>query len=633
MSAASPPPASRKPAAAPRESALFTAALTHAFRSRLNAVLGSMELVSQTQLNEEQARFVGTAVSEGRGLLQLLNDALDFGRIEANEVQLEDVPLDPVAIAEGALGSVAARLHDRGIGALCVIDPQTPVTLRGDAARLRQVLVNLLENACKATSSGSVKLRVWPDPEDRSGSHLHFEVADSGPGVPEGMRERLFEPFVPAGGRADWRMTSLGLGLALCRRLVELMGGEIRHEDRRGGGSVFRFDVRLRRDSEFERLADWVSEARERRMLLVDGDPTRRIAFAEQGRAWGIKVRVVPDGESAQAAIRLGGFDLVLVQQDAPGAAALLASISTSTSRHAVLVPTGAAPKLALVPGGKSVLWLSAPLKSRTLLDALLGREVASLEVAALPVDAAGGTRPRVLVIEDSEANRLVMSAQLDRLGCTVDAVETGSEAVRLVSQRAYGLVFSDLSLPDMSGLEVAAAIRRLGGEAGRVPIVAVTGGVHPQDRERCLASGMNGYLPKPVNRQDLLRVLDRYLPTRNSVVKAWEPTVIEQLGDSFGVSRAVDLIAAFQRELGQRLGRIRELSDLPQIGNEAHALKSAALSFGAEPLGDLARELEEHCRAGRREDVQRGTRQLLLLGQSALRAIRDWIELHRDRG
>lgn len=628
MSPAAPTP--RKPTDA-REGALFTAALTHAFRSRLNAVLGSMELVSQTRLSEEQARFVSTAVTEGRALLQLLNDALDLGRIAAGEVRIDDAPLDPVTIAEGALGSVAARLHARGLGAIGVIDPQTPVLLRGDAARLRQVLVNLLDNACKATSSGSVKLRLWPDPEDRSGCHLWFEVIDTGPGVPAAMRERLFEPFVPAGGRADWRMTSLGLGLALCRGLVELMGGSIEYEERRGGGSVFRFDVRLKRDVEFERLADWVAEARERRMLLVDSDPNRRIAFAEQARAWGIKVRVVPDSEAALALLKAGGFDLLLVHQDAQGAAALLRS--AARPRTAVLVPSGASPRLDLAPLGAPLLWLSAPLRSRTLLDALLGREVASLEVVALPSDPAGGARPRVLVVEDSEANRLVMSAQLERLGCTVDAVETGSEALRLVSQRAYGLVCTDISLPDMSGLEVAAAIRQLSGDAARVPIVAVTGGVHPQDRERCLAAGMNGYLSKPVNRQDLQRVLERYLPPRSAVVKAWEPTVIEQMGESFGLSRAVDLLGAFQRELGQRLGRIRDATDLTQIGNEAHALKSAALSFGAEPLGDLARDLEEHCRTGQRAQVQDGRRQLLVLGQSALRAIGDWIEQHRERG
>jgi CheY-like chemotaxis protein/HPt (histidine-containing phosphotransfer) domain-containing protein len=390
---------------------------------------------------------------------------------------------------------------------------------------------------------------------------------------------------------------------------------------------VFRFDVRLKRDQESERLADWLAEARERRMLLVDSDASRRIAFAEQGRAWGIKVRVVTDGEAALPLLRAGGFDLLLVQQDAQGAATLLRA--ATQQRCAVLVPSGATPRLELATPGASLLWLSAPLRSRTLLDALLGREVASLDVADL-ISVQAGDRPRVLVIEDSEANRLVMSAQLDRLGCVVDAVETGSEAIRLASQRRYALVLADLGLPDMSGLDVAAAIRKLGDERSKVPIVAVTGGVHPQDRERCLAAGMNAYMTKPLARQDLARLLERYLPSRTQQVKAWDPGVIEEMAESFGLSRGVDLLAAFQRELGQRLGRIRDLGDLTQIGNEAHALKSAALSFGAEPLGDVARELEDHCREGRRTEVKTTAHRLLVLGQATMRAIHGWLEQHR---
>lgn len=620
---------SHKPAD-PVESALFTAALTHAFRSRLNAVLGALELVGQTRLNEEQTRFVGTALGEGRGLLRLLNDALDLGRIAAGDVHLEDAPLDPVSIAEGALGSVAARLHERGVGALCVIDPQTPVILRGDAARLRQVLANLIDNACKATTSGSVKLRVWPDPEERSGGHLYFEVSDTGTGVPDAMRERLFEPFVPAGGRADWRLTSLGLGLALCRRLVELMGGEIAYEERRGGGSIFRFDVWLKRDAEFERLEDWVREAREQRMLLVDGNSNRRVAFAEQGRAWGVKVRVVADGDAARVLLKSSHFDLLLVQQDAPGIEALLDA--SAAVRTVVLVPAGAAPRQDLASAHDALCWLSTPLKSQTLLDALLGREVASLAIASPPPETGDSQRPRVLVVEDSEANRLVMAAQLDRLGCAVDAVESGSEAVRLASQRAYAMVFADLSLPDMSGLEVAAAIRGFAGKRGSVPIVAVTGGTHPQDQERCLAAGMNGYLRKPINRQDLLRVLERFVPGRPSTVKAWDPAEVEQMIQSFGHRQAMDLLAAFQRELGQRLTRIRDSRNLAEIGREAHAIKSSARTFGAESLSDLARDLEEHSREARPAEARTTAQQLLLLGVANLRAIGQWAEHHRDR-
>lgn len=606
--------------------ARFMAALTHAFRSRLNAVLGSLELVSQSELVAEPARFVATAVDEGRALLQLVNDALDLARIDAGELRLEDAPLDPAAIAEGALGTVAARLHERGIAVAGTIDPQTPVALRGDAARLRQVLGNLLDNARKATDSGSVLLSVRPLPGDTSGERLLFEVSDTGRGVAEPLREHLFEPFVPAGGRADWRMTSLGLGLALCRRLVELMGGRIDYVARRGGGSTFRFDVQLRRDAEFERLIDVLAEARGRRVLLVDGNPVRRASFGEQMQSWGLKVRVVADGAAATDLLSgPNAFDFLLVHQDANGAAAVLAAAAVRTG---VLVPTGMAPQLALSAAPEELLWLSAPMRRRTFIDALMGRPVPSVDIPEIPLARAAEERARVLVVEDSDANRLVMGARLERMGITVDAVATGSEAVRLVSQRRYGLVLSDLSLPDMSGLEVAAAIRQIGGDAGRVPIVAVTGGTHPRDRERCLAAGMNDYLTKPLEQRELARVIERFLPRARATEPAWDPGEIERMAVDFGLERAIDLLGAFERELAQRLDKVRSTPALLPMGREAHALKSAALAFGAARLGELARLLESDCRQQQEVAAREHAAALLSTGAQVQAAIRHWLDV-----
>lgn len=609
-----------------RRTARFMAALTHAFRSRLNAVLGSLELVSQTELNADQTRFAATAVDEGRALLQLVNDALDLARIDAADLRLEDAPVDPVAIAEGALGTVAARLHERGIAVASMIDPETPVALRGDGPRLRQVLVNLLDNARKATEHGSVLLSVRPLPGDTSGERLLFEISDTGRGVAEALRERLFEPFVPAGGRADWRYTSLGIGLALCRRLVEMMGGRIEYAARRGGGSIFRFDVRFRRDAEFERLADVVAEARDRSVLMVDGDPVRRASFGEQVQGWGIKVRVVADGAAALPLLKQRNvYDLLLVHQDAPDADRALAA--AGATRAAVLVPTGMQPRLGLCSEPERLLWLSAPMRRRTFIDALLGHVVPSVDLSEMPQQSATTERARVLVVEDSDANRMVMTARLERMGCTVDAVATGSEAVRLVSQRRYGLVLVDLSLPDMSGLDVATAIRQLGGEPGKVPIVAVTGGTHPRDRERCLAAGMNDYLSKPLEQRDLNRVLERFLPRRLAQDSVWEPAEIERMGADLGRDRAIELLAAFERELGQRLQRIESETVLEKIGREAHALKSAALAFGAEKLGQTARELERLARQGEVQEARICTRELLTLGRRTHEAIQHWMQ------
>lgn len=612
-----------------RGMARFMAALTHAFRSRLNAVLGSLELVSQTQLSEEQTRFLDTAVDEGRALLQLVNDALDLARIDAGELRLGDAPIDPVAIAEGALGTVAARLHQRGVAVAGIIDPQTPVIMRGDGARLRQVLVNLLDNARKATESGSVLLSVRPMPGDSTGKHLLFEVRDSGRGVNSAVREQLFDPFVPSGGHADWRMTSLGIGLALCRRLVALMGGSIEHNERRGGGSVFRFDVKLRRDAEMERLADLITEVRGRRILLIDGNPLRRASFVEQVQGWGMTVRVVGDGAAALALLRqAAAWDLILVHQDAADTNQVLAA--AGKVRCVVLVPLGKQPDLDLSDRAHELLWLSAPMRLRTLVDAIMGRVLPSVDEPEIPCAQPQEARTRVLVVEDSDANRLVMMARLERMGCIVDAVATGSEAVRLVSQRRYGLVLSDLSLPDMGGLEVATAIRQLGGEPGRVPVVAVTGGTHPRDRERCLAAGMNEFYTKPLEQRDLIAILERFVPRAGGEESVWDPSEVERLGADLGKERAVDLLAAFERELGQRLGAIGDEITLERIGREAHALKSAGLTFGSTRLGDLARLLENACRQNVESEARQLAHETTRVGRHVQLAVRRWIDLNR---
>jgi CheY-like chemotaxis protein len=610
--------------------ALYMAALSHAIRSRLNAVLGSLELLSQSALPEAGQRFVDTAIDEGRGLLYLVNDALDLGRIEAGEARLDLQPMDPVAVAEGALGALAARLHERGTAAVSVVDPATPVAVRGDAQRLRQVLVNLLDNARKATEGGSVTLRLWPMRSDARGEQIGFEIIDTGRGVPEAKRDRLFEPMVPDHGRADWALTSLGLGLALCRRVVEMMGGTITYEPRPGGGSIFRFDAWFRRGDEFERLSDLVAEVRDRRVLLVDDDRARRLSFAEQVRKWGVRVRVVADGRQVEAILRTTGtFDLVLVHQDAYAAdLAVSAAAAASEARICLLVPVGHGPRLDLAAEVTRKDWLSAPMRRRSFVEALMGRPLPAIDLPDLPSAAPAGRRGRVLVIEDSEANRMVLRAQLERLGCEVDIVDGGAEGVRLVSQRRYDLVLTDLLLPDMSGLDVAVAVRGCGGETGRVPIVAVTGGTDAQDRQRCLAVGINAYLTKPVAGRDLDAVLDRFLRRSGDPAPAWDASAVDALAGEVGGASARDIVESFARELGQRLARIDDGAlPLAQLGREAHALKSAARTFGAVPLADAAVELERLCRESDEVAARAAASALFGLGRPVVEAVRRWLD------
>ncbi len=604
----------------------FAASLTHAFRSRLNAVLGGLELVSQTKLSAEQARFVNTAVDEGRALLYLVNDALDLGRIDAGELQLEDSVIDPVAIAEAALGAMAASFHTRQIAPACVLDPATPVSVRGDGMRLRQILVTLLEHARNATTAGSVQLRVAPHPDDLSGTRVAFQISHTGVGVAGAFRDQLFEPTLAfRAGSMQSGTSGLGLGLALCARFIAMMGGSIQYETKKDS-SVFSFDVQFQRSHCADRLSTLISAVRAKRVLMVDSDTVRRVGFAEQCRSWGISVGVLADGERARALMaKARDFDLLLVHQDAEGAD--IAVRAALNQRIAVLVPVGAKPKPGLPTRGQRLLWLSAPLRSNTLIDALLNKPVPPMDMPDV-LRAGTPARAKVLVVEDSEANRLVMCAQLQSLGCTVETVEQGAAAIRLAAQRQFDLVLTDLSLPDMHGLDVAAGIRKFAGDLGRVPIVAVTGGTHPKDRDRCLAMGMNGYLTKPLSRKDLQEVLERYVPRMAKPETVWDVAVLSQLSQEMGAANQFDVLSAFERELTQRLGRILNESNPEAIAREAHAIKSTARTFGATQLGNVAQHLEELCSAGGATLSWQPTRlELLQIGRLTLTEVSNWLD------
>ena len=474
--------------------------------------------------------------------------------------------------------------------------------------------------------TGSIQLLLGPHPEDSSGTRLLFQVSDTGRGVPLALRERLFEPLLALGGNVEGRMSSLGLGLALCARFVEMMGGKIRYEAKKEG-SIFSFDVQFRRAANFERLSNIIAPARSLRVLLVDSDTARRVAFAAQGRSWGLKVAVLPDGDRARALMAQGrDFDMLMVHQDAEGAG--IAVKAALNHRIAVLVPVGAKPQSGLAARGQRIIWLSAPLRSKTLIDALLGKPVPPMDMPDIFNAHTKNERAKVLVIEDSEANRMVMRAQLKSLGCGVETVDNGTDAIRLAAQHRFDLVLTDLALPDMHGVEVAASIRKIGGEIGKVPIVAVTGGVYPRDRERCLAIGMNGYLTKPLSRKDLIEVLDRYVPKPRAEGAVWDAAVLAQLSEGMGIDTQIDLLSAFERELTQRLGRILHEPLAENVAREAHAIKSAARTFGANNLGTVALQLEELCLAGGASESWHVSRQQLLqIGRMTLTEVADWLD------
>jgi PAS domain S-box-containing protein len=470
----------------------FLAFVSHEVRTPLNGVLGTLSLILDTALDAEQRAYAETARRSGETLLWTVNELLDLSRIEAGKLELEDLAFDTGAPLREVLGLQAAAAADKGLTLKAALDGALPARIMGDPRRLRQVLLNLVDNAIRFTAQGEVEVTMA-----REGDRLVVAVRDTGPGIPPALRARLFRRFQQADAGTARRHGGSGLGLMICRRLVGLMGGTIGVESEPGAGSVFRFDLPL------------------------------RPATAEAG---------------------------------APGIAAQAAALATPTP------------------------------------------------VPELPRHRPGdASRGRLLLAEDSEASQLVAAAMLLKAGYDVDVVRDGESAVEAAASRSYDAILMDVRMPGMDGHAATRRIRGLPGTAGQVKILALTASAMPGDAERSMAAGMDAYLTKPVDRAGLLAAVAALLaasPVRAPVAApAAEPgpahalmvrETLEELRAAVGPGRLPELIGVFAAETLVRLRRLEAEPTPAAVELEAHALRSAAGTFGAAALREAAGQLEQ---------------------------------------